>query len=419
MGARGGMGRVVTTASGPFASAAGSTSRGGGGWFNIGAGSGIGGSRGGPGGGGSGRPMKSESKGAGFKETDGDYYREARINADKLHVMGPDDDIDSEDEAMIAALSSRGQSTIPMGIYRKEHKDAGVVVATTAELEAAENNTAIEVEESLFVDSGDSTPPEVQEEGVWGADTKPDVVVKPEPTDDVMDIDAAIAEKKPEKKIVKVKKTLQDPEDKVIQDDLDLLSKELGAISVEKDGETITEPADKDGRLYLFQFPPLMPPLKPTDETSTAPKVKPEPGSTDAMDTGAVDLTEADDEDEDPELSEEQAAQQEREQKEGFRSQLLSQGGMIGRVNVRKSGKVELSWGGRVLEMSPAAGMSFLTTAVIVEESDEKPTNGTVGAPPTGGECVGMGKIMGRFTLAPVWSEEEEWVVADEELHVT
>ena len=28
--------------------------------------------------------------------------------------------------------------------------------------------------------------------------------------------------------------------------------------------------------------------------------------------------------------------------------------------------------------MSPAAGMNFLTTAVIVEESDEKPQTGTV-----------------------------------------
>lgn len=451
MGARGGaMGRTITTASGPFASAQGGTGRGGGGFFNVGGGgSGIGGGRGiGGGGGFGGRGVKSESGGAGFNQIDGGHYREARINADKLHGLVPEDDLDSEDEAMLAALSSRSQTTLPMGIQRKEHKEAELVVATTAELEAAENNTTV-VEESLFVDSGTNTPPEQQdtaEEGVWGegqttagasasasaAETKPDVTVKAEPTDDVMDLDSVVPgadeqDKEKKKPVVKVKKTLplQDPEDGVIQDDLDLLAKELGAVTVEKDGETVTEPANKDGRLYLFQFPPLMPPLKPS-EASATPKVKQEgdAGANSNNDNGAVDLTTAEDQDdsddEDDEITAmEKAEQQEREQKDGFRSQLLSQGGMIGRVNVRKSGKVELSWGGRVLEMSPAAGMNFLTTAVIVEESDEKPTNGPAGAPPTGGDCVGMGKIMGRFTLAPVWTEEEEWVVDPEELNVT
>ncbi|RFU71947.1 rna polymerase iii rpc4, partial [Trichoderma arundinaceum] len=104
---------------------------------------------------------------------------------------------------------------------------------------------------------------------------------------------------------------------------------------------------------------------------------------------------------------------EEEERRNGFRSQALSNGGLIGRLNVRKSGKVELDWGGRILEMSPAAGMNFLTTAVIVEESDEKPQNGV-----TTGESIGMGKIMGRFVLAPIWNEEEEWDVAPEELDI-
>lgn len=396
----------------------------GGGWFGGGAG-GIGGGGGGFGG----RGTKSESKGINFAQGR-DIYREPRINADKLHIMSPEDELDSEDEAMLAALSSKDSSKMPMGIFRKEHKETGIVVATTAELEAKENATG--EEESLWVDgeSGTLPPEDKPEEGVWDTGSKP--LIKEEPgAEDSMDVDLAavpkVEDKAPATAPAKVKKVLpQDPESKMIQSDLDLLARELGAVSV--DNETAPELANKDGRLYLFQFPPLMPPLKETSTAQGPVKVKEEasavnvddiPASTDktAVDlTGEADKDDDDDEEDDEETEEERAKA---ELKHGFRSQFLSQGGMIGRLNVRKSGKVELDWGGHILEMSPAAGMNFLTTAVIVEESDEKPVvsgNTAANARPTGGDCVGMGKIMGRFTVAPVWSEEEDWNVAPEEL---
>lgn len=401
-------------------------SRGGSGWFGGAGGGGIGG-----GGGFGGRGMKSESKGLNFAQGR-DINREARINADKLHIMSPEEELDSDDEAMIAALISKDSSKMPMGIYRKEHKEAEIVVATTAELEAKENATG--EEESLWVDgeSGILPPEDQPEEGIWGTGSKP--LIKEEPdAEDSMDVDLAAVPPKVEEKAtatapVKVKKALpQDPESKMIQSDLDLLARELGAITV--DGESAPELGNKDGRLYLFQFPPLMPPLKETSTPHEPAKVKQEtsvvnvddiPASTDNT---AVDLTgdndkdggaDEDDDDEDEETEEERAKA---ELKHGFKSQFLSQGGMIGRLNVRRSGKVELDWGGHVLEMSPAAGMNFLTTAVIVEESDEKPVvSASAAARPTGGDCVGMGKIMGRFVVAPVWSEEEDWNVAPEEL---
>jgi len=86
---------------------------------------------------------------------------------------------------------------------------------------------------------------------------------------------------------------------------------------------------------------------------------------------------------------------------------------MMGKLNVRRSGKVELDWGGKIMELSPATGMNFLSTAVIVEQNDEKPAAGVIG-----GEGIGMGKIMGRFVVAPVWGEEEDWEVTPEELSV-
>ncbi|KAM3486061.1 hypothetical protein MY8738_000812 [Beauveria namnaoensis] len=422
---RGGFGRIISGASGPFSSGiGGGPSRGGSEWFGGGAG-GIGG-----GGGFGGRGMKHESKGPNFAQGR-DIYREARINADKLHIMSPEEELDSEDEAMIAALSSKDTSKMPMGIYRKEHKEAGIIVATTAELEAKENATG--EEESLWVDgeSGTLPPQDQPEEGVWAMGSKSLIKEEPE-AEDSMDVDLDAVPEMQDRAATavpaKVKKVLpQDPESKMIQSDLDLLARELGAVSV--NGESAPELANKDGRLYLFQFPPLMPPLRESSTPQGPAKVKAETSTVSVddipaiTDSTAVDLTgenaAADDDDDDDDDSDEETEEEraQAELKHGFKSQFLSQGGMIGRLNVRRSGKVELDWGGHVLEMSPAAGMNFLTTAVIVEESDEKPVvSAAASARPTGGDCVGMGKIMGRFTVAPVWSEEEDWNVAPEEL---
>lgn len=320
----------------------------------------------------------------------------------------------------MAAMKTQTASTLPMGIYRREHKEQGVVVATTAELEAAENANG--EEESLWVDGEDSAPPaQLPEEGVWDIKADKKVQIKQEPgCEDEMDLDTDIKRapgkgKQPALKTKPKKEVAQDPEERTIQEDMQLLASELGAVTVTEDGEIKTEgPADKDGRLYLFQFPPLLPPLKMVPSPQS--KVKGERGSFGGFDAAPVDLTraeagqgagtEATAEEEEEEEDPEEAAG-------GFRSQLLSQGGMIGKLNVRRSGKVELDWGGMTLEMSPAAGMNFLTTAVIVEENDEKAQHDKVG-----GEAVGMGKIMGRFILAPIWSDEEEWNVAPEDLVV-
>ncbi|KAM0558516.1 hypothetical protein ACHAPJ_004711 [Fusarium lateritium] len=437
---RGGFGRVISGASGPFSSgAAGSGGRGGAGWFGGGSGGG------GFGSGGGGRGFKSDSK-PGFAQAT--RYREARINADKLHVHTPDEDLDSEDEAMMEALNSRAVSMLPMGIYRREHKDEGVVVATTAELEAAENAQAIppppsagKEEESLWVD-GDAGEPHPTEEntedgGIWDNDSKAPVIKKEPGLDDSMDLDVETksatedkSKESTETPTPQPKKPNQDSEEQMIETDLEILANELGAVEIAQgeegaegaEGEEGEEgktqgPSNKDGRMYLFQFPPVLPPLKQVVQPKPASKVKPEPGEGDdnvlestpaAADADPVDLTG----DlngtgfnipgfEDP------------EQKGGFMSSLLSSGGMVGQLKVRKSGRVEMDWGGSTMELSPATGMNFLTTAVIIEENDEKPRPGVIG-----GESIGMGKIMGRFVLAPKWDEEEEWEVSSEDLRI-
>ncbi|KAJ0158901.1 hypothetical protein CTA2_10669 [Colletotrichum tanaceti] len=305
-----------------------------------------------------------------------------------------------------------------MGIARIDKKEEKKVIATSAELEAEEQGKA---EESLWVDGNESfmvVAPRVEEETkVWHAAPKGMVQVKAEPgaepgTMEIapVDFDARVKSSTPEaeEKITpepKTKKPAADPEVEMITHDMQLLLGELGTVPDENSKAPEAEPVqDKDGRLYLFQFPPLLPPLHP----ATAPKVKPEPDDVVMLDQPGepVDLTRSEEnikakaeEDKDIDLTD--------------INQLVSQAGMMGKLKVRKSGKVELDWGGRTLELSPAAGMNFLTTAVIVEESDEKTKQGIIG-----GDSIGMGKIMGRFVLAPTWGDEEEWDVDPEDLVV-
>ncbi|KAM0435173.1 hypothetical protein ACHAPT_003263 [Fusarium lateritium] len=414
---RGGFGRIISGASGPFSSGAAGPSGRSGGWFGGGGGGGN------FGGGGFGRGFKSESK-PGFAQVDGSRFREARINADKLHVHTPEEELDSEDEAMMNVLSSRAPSVLPMGIYRREHKEEGVVVATTAELEAAENAQNVPAatgeEESLWVD-GDAGEAQADqaEEGDWTTDSKP--TIKKEPAEDSIDMDINIKpaeEKKPAAEAApsKPKKpTAQELEDKFVELDLALLRSELGSLEVTEGDDGKPVPSNKDGRLYLFRFPPIMPPLKEVAQPKPVSKVKPEPNEANvlestpaAADANPVDLTL-----EDLVSSGLNNGADDPENKKGFMPSLMTQGGMIGQLKVHKSGRTTMDWGGLLLDMGSSPDPGFLTTAVIVEENDEKPRTGIIG-----GESFGMGKIMGRFGLAPFWDEEEDWEVSPEDLKI-
>ncbi|KAF9869479.1 hypothetical protein CkaCkLH20_13076 [Colletotrichum karsti] len=385
-------------------------SRSSGGWGGGGGGGGSGSGGGFFGGGG-----RAKSERGAFGEASG--RREARINADRLAGHLVDREPDSDDEDTAALVNSKPDNIWPMGIARIDKKEEKKVIATTAELEAAEDG---KTEESLWVDEGASwagPAPEVDDDSkVWHAAPKGAVQIKAEPGAETgaMEVDLSMvksADAEVEEKVTpepKVKKALADPELDMITQDMQLLLSELGTVSDEiskapEDGAV----QDKDGRLYLFQFPPLLPPLHPT----TAPKVKPEPDDLVMLDHpagGPVDLTNSEDD------VKPKAEEVDKNIDLTDISQLVSQAGMMGKLKVRKSGKVELDWGGRTLELSPAAGMNFLTTAVIVEESDEKAKQGFIG-----GDSIGMGKIMGRFVLAPTWGDEEEWIVDPEDLVVS
>ncbi|KAF6845352.1 DNA-directed RNA polymerase iii [Colletotrichum musicola] len=399
---RGGMMSRTAVASGPFSQIhIEGGARSSGGWGGGGGGSGSGGGFFGGGG------TRAKNERGAFGEASG--RREARINADRLAGHLVDREPDSDDETTAALINSKPDNIWPMGIARIDKKEEKKAIATTAELQAEEGKA----EESLWVDEGGpwaGPPPVVEEETkVWHAAPKGTVQIKAEPG--AMEVDLSVvksSDAEAEEKVTpepKTKKGLADPEVDMITQDMQLLLSELGTVSDENSKARETSAVqDKDGRLYLFQFPPLLPPLHP----AAAAKVKPEPDDVVMLDPPSgesVDLTHMAD------AIKPKTENIEEKINLADMSQLVSQAGMMGQLKVRKSGKVELDWGGRTLELSPAAGMNFLTTAVIVEESDEKLKQGVMG-----GDSIGMGKIMGRFVLAPTWGDEEEWVVDPEDL---
>ncbi|KAL1861497.1 hypothetical protein VTK73DRAFT_7071 [Phialemonium thermophilum] len=371
-----------------------------------------------------------------------------RINADELR--GHVDDVDDEDEgaSRSTSVARKKRPVMPIGIERDEPRDNGVTVATAADIEGQERGVVKDEDEEdsdsedIWVDKDvvqNGLGTQLQEDGVvWShAAPKPASKVKIETeTGDVietMEIDeiAAAHVKEPPSPETKRKETVaetgaamttetkkqrkkrpkkaKDPEEETIAQDLDQL---LHLLTL--DADTTQSQSLLEGNMFLFQLPPVLPPLqKASDPDSSRKLVKDEPTDDVVMldqpvntqqPPARVDLTGVDSNKLKTEDGEEE---DEVDAADGANDpSLYKEGGYVGKLLIRKSGKIELSWGGRTLEMVSGTPAQYLTTAVLLEEGDTKARQGDYI-----GTAYGMGKIEGKFVLAPRWEEEEEWVV--------
>lgn len=345
---------------------------------------------------------------------------------------------DEEDGASITSTKKKKKLIMPMGIRRVEHKEEGVTMTTAAEIEAQEKAGAggeESDEDGLFVDGSaqleNIEEPTIEEStgdgDIWEmAETRK--IKKEEGDDDgAMDLDEApvgikapdspvlkkkvpVGEQKPKKKRAAPK----DPETEIIAEDLqrmlDLFTLQ-GDDALAEDGTTNN--AALEGHMFLFQFPPVLPPLRvvPHDGTSANPiSIKPEPDDDAVMLNQPpvnIDLTQ----ETDGKVKKEGGGEGDEDDEEEDGDE-LKEGGFLGNLIVRKSGKVELSWGGQQLSLMPGIQTNFLSTAVLIEQADEKAADPNQMA----GVAYGMGKIQGSFALAPVWGDEEDWVVDPKDL---
>jgi DNA-directed RNA polymerase III subunit RPC4 len=313
-----------------------------------------------------------------------------RINADRLTTQAlSDHDGDSEDEMIRAIRSKRPNTVFPVTIGRKEEKGNYLAVVKKADDEGADKD------ESLWISgsSGTQTPIRtIDDDKVWYAAPKSLTQIKQEPgTETAIDLSTGLnvnspPQKKPAVEEILKEEPIPDREDQGNYNDRKGLLNAFGASLVDEQAEIQRQ---VEGRVHLFQFPPVLPPLHVSNPVKTEldDMVKMDAPGT----TSNVDLTQDDDSPEQQEIGV---------------PQLPSQGGFVGRLNIRKSGKAEFDWGGFILEMEPAETREFLANVVIVEEADGKPKHGAVG-----GNCYSMGKVWDRYVLAPAVPEPWEWEV--------
>ncbi|KAH7377551.1 putative 3-hydroxybenzoate 6-hydroxylase 1 [Cadophora sp. MPI-SDFR-AT-0126] len=195
--------------------------------------------------------------------------------------------------------------------------------------------------------------------------------------------------------------------------DVEVLAKELGGMQgnlnsnskgKDAEGDNLMDDAAKpedhrSGRLYLFQFPPVLPELynpveaeKPKDNDADVPMTGTEPSPkgkgklkdrTDLIGEATTIKVE------------EEAVPLDKVKKEEVkkgRTPYVNEEGWIGKLIVRKSGRVELSWGGVNLLVGRGVDAGFLTTGIVVDSLEKGPPGG--GTPE--GRALSMGQIMGN-----------------------
>lgn len=220
--------------------------------------------------------------------------------------------------------------------------------------------------------------------------------------------------------------------------DVEVLAKELGGMQGNlnedkgkgkaKDAEgddmmaDATKPEDhRSGRLYLFQFPPVLPELynpedgNPRDKIDLTTTEKPKDTDADVEMGGTAPSAKGKGKLKDrvdligeipPIKLEEEAVPLDKARKEEIqkgRTPYVKEEGCIGKLIVRKSGRVELSWGGVNLLVGRGVDAGFLTTGIVVDSLEKGPPGG--GAPE--GRALSMGQIMGKFVVTPDWEHME------------
>lgn len=343
-----------------------------------------------------------------------------RINADTLYTAH---DYSDEDDVAIKGRPKKKKAPMPMGIRRVEHEEEKVTLTSAADIEAQEKGQVEQDDSSdgLFVDENRTAAVGVKKDDTVWEHAKPKTrAIQIKNEDDTMDLDniPETAVKTPEspelkkstplddkKKVTKKGDTEEEIEAEDLQSMLNLFT--IGEESLE-------------GHMFMFQFPPVLPPLKPAarDKGKQPANAMEEDDDDDGFIYSNTDRAFAemavDSTGEPVKIEEEEEEEEEDDLAAGRSNGLPNVGGYVGQLVVRKSGKVELDWGGVRLGLSPGLQTGFLRHAVLIDhDKDAKPQPGQ-----SAGAAYGMGKIQGSFVVAPVWGEAEEWVVDPKDLEI-
>lgn len=391
---------------------------------------------------------------------DGDEVAQ-RMDIEYINLISDDeDDVVVTGHARVARNKGKGRAPEghamrPIRLTRHEHKERVVLVNTDSSTDqpkaeedeagmgeevtkteeeedeglfVTQDGVAVKAERGAGVDIMDLDAPSASQRE---ASIDLDAPSQPSQRQYSVDLDApppAAAPKLRKPLAAKDKKpVLQTEEDKAEYarhlEDVEILSKELGGmqtaeagsrgdgdVEMGEDGQPVARekaPEDsKEGRLYLFQFPPILPKL-----ANAAAPVKADPADdADVVEladipasAGTVDLTATPDVKAEPNAEEVDVAGG--GAADTAADVLVREPGLIGKLVVRRSGKVELSWGGTSLALGRGAEFDFLTTGLVVQGL-EAGRKGVVTKEEEGRMSgTGMGRIMGKFVATPDWEK--------------
>lgn len=313
---------------------------------------------------------------------------------------------------------------MPKGIFREEPKEPEQPqIATAAEVEAAERGETLVVSSSasengdIFYNDNDV---DMKDDGRRWPGAKDERPVKVE-GEEITEIDMLTRRRAEEKQQLKQEKKAAKYLDDEDRYDAEKMAKQRQLFGIpsdddsdDEDKETKAErkPQVAEGSVYLFQFPPIMPPLHVVDKTNAdtnSGPVKDEPSDDVVMlnapahdPDNPVDLTDDNNniKDEEDGSANKKKRLDAEDEPEGF----------VGKLVIRKSGKMQIDWGGMLFDCEMGIPRSFLRECVILEDDDEKKPDGYHGS------AYGMGQVMGQFNAAPHWSEEQPWIVDPKDL---
>ncbi|KXL45432.1 hypothetical protein M433DRAFT_3875 [Acidomyces richmondensis BFW] len=392
------------------------------------------------------RPIKQEDGGYISSDDDGNADENMRrVNIDDMKVVDLTGDADEEDRIDLLSAFQ------PVRLQREAHKDRHLGVKT--DVASAEQGTASnELENSANgavsekrkgkqkVKEVEITGETERYHGTYSSSDEQDPIIKSEPVEDEMVVDELApinsapmipqeAPSSPEsrrktKERIKPRtlssNTMERPafqtqeefdEDARHQVDLRILHSELGSIALSKsrtdsDGDAVVSGAEngnneqvrdkKEDKVYLFQFPPVLPDLHPI-------KVKPDPDAAISASTNAgtdLDVMELDKNEPDSATDQVKTA-----------SHLKLPSGALGKLRVHKSGKCTLDWGGMSFSVGMGTEASFLQDILVIDLPERKPDasgngNETVDEHKNlGGTAMSMGQVKGKFVVTPDWEK--------------
>ncbi|KAF4617085.1 hypothetical protein G7Y89_g15063 [Cudoniella acicularis] len=330
-----------------------------------------------------------------------------RIDIERINLVS-----DSDDEPVITSIRpvNKGKSKAskgglkPIRLTREEHKERVTIVNTTSE----SSEPKVKKDDEMEIDENRSTrvvaigdgvrvkrEPSIELEYRPPAQDppSPELHNRPEKSTKI-DLSPAKEKKARQHSKKEVKPVLLTEEDKAEYErhleDVRVLAEELGGMQTARDpdgdvamGGADDEDHDKNGRKQSKE--------KKDDDKDvevTGSASKPNESSKEVK----VKTEEA------PAVV---VKAEEEETKES--NDVVDEEGWIGKLIVRESGRVELSWGGTSMVVGRGVSAGFLSTGVMVD-SLEKGVHYPNGEKPEG-KALSMGQIMGKFVVVPDWEK--------------